>query len=271
MRWLISTDGSSRAQVAARFVIHFLRPEEDEVTLLGIADGDAEATIAASIEMLRVSFGTIPTQILIKSGNMAEVIEQIAREQTFDVALYASRGRRGLTKLLFGSVAAELGHEISCSLLVVRGAPSPIKRILICTTLDENQMAPITLGGQFAQRVQARVTVLHVMSQIPLIEDAPEDPLKMTAEEAIEKQTREGQRFTQILAHFAAQNITAQPVIRHGLVVDEVLAEVLEGDYDLLVLGAHAYSIRSRFQSFLVEDVTNAILLNTRCPVLIAR
>lgn len=271
MRWLITTDGSPRAQGAARFVINLLRPQEDEITLLGIADGGAELTMAATLETLRSLFGTIPTQTLIKPGNMAEVIEQIAREQAFDVALYASRGRRGLTKLLFGSVAAELAHEISCALLVVRGAPSPIKRILICTTLDENQTAPVVLGCQFAQRVQARVTVLHVMSQIALAEDAPEAPLQMTAEESIEKQTREGQRFDHILAQFHSQGIPVQPVIRHGLVVDEVLAEVLEGDYDLLVLGAHGYSIRSRLQSFLVEDVTNTILLNTRCPVLIAR
>lgn len=271
MRWLITTDGSPRAQGAARFAINLLRPHEDEITLLGIADSESELTITATLGALRSLFDTIPTQTLVKPGNMADVIEQIAREQAFDVALYASRGRRGLTKLLFGSVAAELAHEIPCALLVVRGAPSPIRRILICTTLDENQTAPVTLGIQFAQRAQARVTILHVMSQIALADDAPEAPLEMTAEESIEKQTREGKRFQQILAQFDAQNIPAQPVIRHGLVVDEVLAEVIEGDYDLLVLGAHAYSIRSRLQSFLVEDITNTILLNTRCPVLIAR
>ena len=46
------------------------------------------------------------------------------------------------------------------------------------------------------------------------------------------------------------------PVVRHGLVVDEILAEALFGDYDLVVIGAH----RKKWQQFLLDNLARLII-----------
>ena len=190
---------------------------------------------------------------------------------SFDIALYGSRGRRGLTKVLFGSVAARLARAIPCSLLVVRKTPEPVKRILIRSTLDPCPTAPIEIGKSLARAVSADSTILHVMSQIPLVDQASLDQLELTAEEAIARRTREGQALLDAQQELQAAGLQTHSVIRHGLVIDEILDEVVSGDYDLLVIGSHAGPRTNRWQDILVEDITNTVLLDTRCPVLIVR
>jgi nucleotide-binding universal stress UspA family protein len=59
------------------------------------------------------------------------------------------------------------------------------------------------------------------------------------------------------------------PSLRHGLVVDEVLAEVEEGRYDLLVIGGHYQQSGKRWMDILLEDITGQLLSKVRCSVLI--
>jgi len=57
-------------------------------------------------------------------------------------------------------------------------------------------------------------------------------------------------------------------VVRHGLVLDEIVAEAREGQYDLLVTGAH---ITPGLNARLVDDLSADILLAANCPVLIVQ
>jgi nucleotide-binding universal stress UspA family protein len=59
-----------------------------------------------------------------------------------------------------------------------------------------------------------------------------------------------------------------EPVVRHGLVVDEILAEASEGDHDLIVIGAHQAEGLMRF---LLDDVAHQIIGHADRPILVAR
>lgn len=271
MRWLISTDGTPRSQQAAVFAAKLLNPEQDEVILLGISNKGDEQALGQSLKELEAMLSGIVIKRVVKDGPTAEVIETVAFQENVNITLYGSRGRKGLAKVLFGSVAARLAHDIPSSVLIVRRAPLPIEHILICTTLDRFHLGPIRMGGMLAHITDADVTLLHVMSQIPLSEKAPEDQLQLSAKQAIEQRTREGLgllRAQQILSEYGVKSET---LIRHGLVIDEILEEVVTGNYELVVIGAHGESTGQRWQDLFVEDITNTILLDTRCPVLIVR
>ena len=56
--------------------------------------------------------------------------------------------------------------------------------------------------------------------------------------------------------------------VRHGFVVDEILAELREGDYDLLVVGAH---VARGLNRFLLDDVTAHLIEEATTPVLVVR
>jgi nucleotide-binding universal stress UspA family protein len=271
MRWLISTDGTTRSRQAAEFAASFIRSNEDEVVLLGVINRTGKAALTKSMDSLEELLKGSITARIMREGSTVKVIEDVACEQPFDFVVYASRGRRGFSKLFLGSVAARLAHELPCSVLIVRKPPRPLKKMLISTTLSVGRDLPIEEGVKLAYITGASVTILHVMSQIPLEDEGFAVQLEWTAEELISQRTREGKAFQRVLELAQTEGVEAQPLIRHGLVEDEILSEVVKGGYDLLVLGAHATAVEEKWKQFLIEDVTNSVLLGTRCPVLIVR
>ena len=57
-----------------------------------------------------------------------------------------------------------------------------------------------------------------------------------------------------------------QPRIRHGPVVNEILAEAREGGYDLIIIGAHQ---TRGWQRFLLDNLAHQIVVQADRPVLI--
>ena len=124
----------------------------------------------------------------------------------------------------------------------------------------------VRFAGRLARALEASVTLLHVMSQLPLAEDASLDDLEASAEELIQRGSREGGHLSRMLALLAAEGKTARAVVRHGLVRDEIIAEAREGRYDLLVTGAH---VTPGLNARLVGDLSTDILLAANRPVLV--
>jgi len=147
----------------------------------------------------------------------------------------------------------------------VKGHRPALKKILACTAGGEPGLRDVAAAGQAAVASGARVTVLHVMSQVPLTEHAYLPDLTATAEDLIARQTREGVHLRSALDQLQGRG-TAK--VRHGFVVDEILAEVREGDYDLLVVGAHRARGLTRW---LLDDVTAHLIEDSPVPVLVVR
>ncbi|MFN2194942.1 MAG: universal stress protein [Anaerolineales bacterium] len=272
MRWLISTDGTPRSQQAAKFAASLIQPEHDEVVLLGVINRTSKNELMMALDDLEAGLGGTVKKRVLEEGSMLKVMEKVAETEAYDTAVYASRGRRGLTKILLGSVAARLAQELPCSVLIIRKVPLALKKVLVATTLSPDHSAPIFEGTRMAALTGADVTLLHVMSQIPLADEEHADQLRLTAQQARDEGTREGRGFDHMLAIAEAEGVKVNPKIRYGLVEDEIIAEVIEGDYDLLVMGAHrATSQGPGLAELLIEDVTNVVLMSTRCPVLIVR
>ena len=57
--------------------------------------------------------------------------------------------------------------------------------------------------------------------------------------------------------------------VRHGIVVDQVFAEVRKSNYDLIVTGSS--QARGMLRHYIMGDVTLSILNHANCPVLVAR
>ncbi len=269
MRWLISTDGTERSQRAAEFASKFLRPEKDQAIVLGVLSNGNPEEVERSMSAVKKLLNGVVIKQSTRQEDITHAIELEAQSEHVDVAVYGSRGRHGITSLLLGSVAARLAHDRPCSVLIVRDEPPPVKRILVGISLSPKRQATIEMAGRLAQASGAEVAILHVMSQLPLTDKASTGPLHMTAEEAIINGTTEGQILLETVQQLHAMGVRAQPIIRHGLVLDETLGEIETGKYGLVVIGAHAPLQNIPWSAWLMEDVAKDILLNTRCPLMI--
>jgi nucleotide-binding universal stress UspA family protein len=61
--------------------------------------------------------------------------------------------------------------------------------------------------------------------------------------------------------------IHSTPKVRHGFVVDEILAEAHNGDYDLVIIGAH----HKNKQGFLLDDLAHQIISRADQPILVVK
>jgi nucleotide-binding universal stress UspA family protein len=270
MRWLICTNGEERYDQAAIFAVSLIDPIEDDVVLLGIQQNGQNPELNHSLEMVEKTLEKTQVKQIIFSGDPVDLIEKVAQSEQADIVVYGSRGRRGLSRLILGSVAAYFEHHLHCSLLFVRDKPVPLQKILVSISLSPESEKPMILARKLAQITGASVTLLHVMSQLPLTDNAITDPLHMTAEEAIIQDTIEGKHLEKGLNILRASNIPTAPVLRHGLVLDEIIEELRDNDHQLLIIGAHRTPPDLPLANLLIEDMADTILMHTRCPVLIA-
>jgi nucleotide-binding universal stress UspA family protein len=275
MKLLICTDGSPAAEQSALLVSRLGLSGDVELTLLGVVDehGDAAALDASFERMTKMLDGTqLNLKRLIRRGDSYEQILEEAVQHSYDLVIVGGGGQHhGLLHFKVGSTTSKLARKLHTHFLVARNVPNKVKKVLVCTGAEAPAVDTMRVGGQMLSGLAAEVSVLHVMSQISLKPGSIPEELVATAEIAIVKNTREGQHLQRAIQQLTQAGIPGPivPRLRHGLVVDEVLAEVRQGRYDLMVVGAHYQPGQNRWLGILLDDVTDQLINQAPCSVLI--
>jgi nucleotide-binding universal stress UspA family protein len=66
--------------------------------------------------------GKLPYEVLVESGIAEDVVTRVAREIDVDLIVMATHARRGLKRLVLGSVAEAIAHEATCAVLTLKPA-----------------------------------------------------------------------------------------------------------------------------------------------------
>ena len=200
----------------------------------------------------------------IYEGLAEEIIPKKANEKHF-LTVLSPLGRPPLRRLLLRRSFHQLMANITGPIVYVPSACIPPSHILVCLGgLGYGQSAE-ELGLEIASQVKASVTLLHI---VPLIElDYPKARTVRENWEHLEdtdtifgKNLRRGME----LAHKV--NLKANLKIRQGNVVEEIVTEIREGDYDLICMGSpySAHGLRKLYAPNVTAEVAEAI----DCPVI---
>lgn len=138
MRIMVAIEGSLFSQLAIRAVAQRIRPEGAKVLLVHAIEPAAffeqdesvqerlrrpqELLDAAADELTENGFRDVDVRV-INADPRAGLLEIAAKWQP-DLIVMGSHGRKGLEKLMLGSVAESVAHHASCSVLIVRIAAS---------------------------------------------------------------------------------------------------------------------------------------------------
>lgn len=79
---------------------------------------DAQASLALAASRLKGA--DVKAELDLKSGNPAEAIVLAAEEARADLVVIGSRGRRGATRFLLGSVSSRVAEYAPCNVLIVK-------------------------------------------------------------------------------------------------------------------------------------------------------
>ncbi|HEX9302908.1 MAG TPA: ATP-binding cassette domain-containing protein [Thermoanaerobaculia bacterium] len=161
----------------------------------------------------------------------------------------------------------EIAASCPVPILVAQGEPRETRRVLLCTAAGEPGKRDVLMGAQLARSFGARVTLLHVEHADPLSRSLPGEPAAETtatrrARAWIERHLEQGLRTLR------GQGVAAESRIRYGEPLSEILAEVAEGDHDMIVVGAH------RERTYLdapERDLVAGLVLRADRPVLIVK
>lgn len=269
MRILVATGGAAHSDTAVRLGAHIAAITDSPLpTLLTVIRRESDRaqgqTILAQAQALLATHA--PTRL--RTGLPAEEIVAEAKEGGYDLLVIGERPEHGLIKRLIGPTAERIVAHLPCPTLIARRDAVPLRRFLLC----EGWRDPLLLNRLTTQlaplmRIATELTLLHVMSQMTAAPGVPGWELRADAAELMQKHTREGTLLEQDLAALQGLVPRIQPKVRHGLVVDEILAEASSGNYDLVVIGAHQGGVG--WERLLLDDVAHQIMSQADRSVLV--
>jgi nucleotide-binding universal stress UspA family protein len=272
MRLLIATGGAKHSEKALQLggqmarnvrtatVLTVMKRPEDQVK--------AQAVLTQARQLLEPMVADVNT--LLRQGNPAEQIVQVAREGHYDLVVVGERPKHSLATRFLGSTAAQVIERSPCPVVIAKGEIHPLRHILLCDSGAASQTLLRRLADQLPALAggEVEITVLHVMSQIGAGPGINGQQLQATAEQLISDQSPEGAILQRDVLLLARPTVRARPKVRHGLVVEEILAEAQSGNYDLIVIGAHQ---QEGWQWLLLDDIAHQVVIEADRPVLVLR
>ncbi len=269
MEILICTDGSNSSLQSADLISKLGFPATSKIVALGVSEKIADTDkLNMAMDLLEKKLGgKYSFTRKIRKGNPSEEILAEALEFPYDLVAVGGGGQLSLLHPSLGSTTSDLARKLHTHFLVARNIPAKIGKILVCAGSEAAPGDTMALGGAWIANTEAQVGLLHVVRLQQSEIRAGSKSNEPSASEK-EREDRLLQRASQQLREAGVKNEIILH-IRRGLVVEEVLSELSDGDFQILVIGAHYSAGQDLWQGVLFDDVTDQLLNRSNCSVLI--
>lgn len=263
---LLCTDGSKNALAAITLGGRIAAALKAETTLFaaGRQGNRVYETLNQAMETLH-DFGIRPNTLVGIGTPFDQFITQV-RRRGYDLVVIGYRKRGPLEKALIGCVAAQVAHQATTSVLVVRQGRPDIRKLLLGIGGEGFTTEIAEWGARIAAAVGAQVTLLHVGLAPPLMFGGLAE-VQETLTELLATNTPAARALRQAAAIMESNGIPAEIKIAYGVTERELLRTAQEGDYDMLILGS-AWALPS-IKRLMLKNITRDILLKTQRPVLV--
>lgn len=271
MRFLICSDGTDPTDKPARLGGLLAGPSKAEVTLLGIAEksGDEEPLRNALLsETALLNTLGVAAELVVRAGEPIEQILQQTSSATYDLVVIGARGKRTSGLYWRSARTYEVIKATPPPVLVATGECRQLSKFLVCTGGKQYIEAAVQLTGRIAAAVGASITLLHVMAEPPAIY-ADLVRLEEDVEALLAAGSELGRNLRAQKESLEKLGVQVQVHVRHGIVLDQVFAELREGGHDMIVTGSS--QARGALRHYIMGDLTRSIVNRANIPVLVAR
>jgi nucleotide-binding universal stress UspA family protein len=217
-------------------------------------------------EMITKEFGIDASYVLCE-GEPPEVIAEVAQSKHADLIMLGTYGRKGLNRLLMGSVTSEVILNTAIDTLIVKKPCSECtgsyKSILVPFDGSDFSKKALTRACQLSRLDSAGVTVLYVIPRYEEMVDffktkSIRDSLHQEAARIISKAVD--------LAN--TQGITPRTEIAEGHAAGETVETARRLKIDLIAMGSHGYR---GINKAIMGSTAERVILNATCPILVVR
>ncbi len=210
-------------------------------------------------EFSQKHFAGVRLTARLEDGDPAKVIDWVAQQENTDLIVMPTKGHGRFRRMLLGSVAAKVLHDVRCTVLTSAHVPGPGPapphgyRSIICA-IELNSEADVILRAAvfLAQEYGARLCVLNIE---PSLDEQERQAFTESVRVAFEKALQDGRQGIAVAATVCVLN---------GVVPEGIRRVATEEGADLVVVGRGGEQGNlSRLWSNLCD-----IIRESPCPVL---
>ena len=285
MKIICAVDGSSCSTHAVQALAHLAPPEELVlVHALNLPDfnyamvtpdlraevqSDMESTLRKEGEgILSQAQEQLPPDFphvlqVHQVGHPVNVIVESARSAKSHLIILGAKGLGPIKELVMGSTSHRVLMHAPCSTMIVQAPVPRLRRILLAIEGQEDANTALQFLALQPFREAVDIDVCTVWPQPQLAW-----PTTVGQSELLEKQAIEEaqDRMTSVTNRLTRMNCSCQTRIGMGDPAFAILEQASEAD--LILMGTHS---RGGFSRFLMGSVSNSVIHQAQCPVLIIR
>ena len=272
---LIVTNGFQATWAAIEYGAWFASSMKMKVMLLGVNEKSNSAAIdddnpledlfAQAVELFQKN--GVDYSLEIRNGNAEQVIPEKANQGNF-LTVVTPLGRSRFRHWLIGRSFRALMEGIKGPILYVPMVRLPLKRLLISAGGLGYEVDAENLALQVATINRADVTLLHVIPPTDLDYPTTRD-VREHAGDLQDTDTILGRSLRTGLNIAKEAGLNTKLITRQGHVVEEIMGELKQGNYDMVCMGSRysAHALRQLYTPNVTADVADAV----NCPLLTVR
>ena len=256
-------------------VLHVMPPlPPSSISALGAASRQLTAkNLNASVERWREAGVDVAAE-LIESAEATENIMARAEALDVDLIVTGSHGRKGLQRVLLGSVVEPLLHRCRRPLLVVPAGldqrrleqPAGFSRIICAVDFSAASVAAAAYALSIAEEADAALTLLNVIELPPELVNPPQPPDFNIERVRAEADADRLARLRALIPEHARDYCTVETAVLEGSASRQMLRLADEQHADLIVLGVHG---RGKLDLAVFGSNAKDAVTHAHCPVLI--
>ena len=249
-------------------IVHVAGPQDEADTALPVSQDTLQEWLGQPSGSFSLDTLSI-VQHQVESDAPPERLVAYTEDQDIDLVVMGTHGRRGIRRMILGSVTEEVLRKASCPVLTVRSdaeeAPKQaIRRILVPVDFSEASEIAVQHAKEIAQTYGAEIDLLHVVEEVVYPSAYGVEPPYVPSQDVVA-------RVEKALGSMAREDIGYEHVqvsARIGYAPLTILDYVESNDIDLIVLATHG---RTGLDRMLLGSVAERVIRRAPTPVFIVK
>ncbi len=270
---------------ATLHVIHILAPEPATgVPLDSFPELDADRNAAQSaMNALLASrpFENIEHTATIERGELWDVLAPFIKEKNIDLIVLGTHGRRGLKKLVLGSVAEQVFRLAPCPVLTIGPqathegtVDTSFKTILFATDFSSGSQHALSYAVSLARANRSHLILLHAVPTSVEMLPSSMEPLSANWEVSVEivadTLASARKQIAELISADVMRELNPEIIVECASAAEMILSVAESKHVGLIVMGAHRASVHS-VAAHLPWATASAVVCKAPCPVLTVR
>jgi nucleotide-binding universal stress UspA family protein len=281
-RILFPTDFSKGAATAFPQAVYLADWHDAELHIVNVMppNGEAEEALPAPVDTLRDWIGTSSPlakaiegltiiQRQVESEAPPERLVAYAEDQDVDLVVMGTHGRRGVRRMLLGSVTEEVIRRAPCPVYTIQAdvddAPDQaVRRVLVPVDFSEASETAVQHAVEVAKTYGAEVHLLHVVEEVVYPSAYGVEPALFPSDEVVA-------RVEKTLGEMARSDLGyehVQVAATIGYAPMTILDYVQENEIDLVVIATHG---RAGLDRMLLGSVAERVIRQSPVPVFVVK